>query len=501
MEWRTLARLAALTAAVAVVSAAAEPALAQSDQPNRDGAAADFAACMEASGFYPGGALDVGIADPATLEAAWKTCVAQTSPDGPEVGLVVPYIYDEREQTLLVGEVAIFPVMPSGAEGVLQLDDRSWCALATSGSDTMSPPSTKAVDRCLKQTTTAFQARQAVVASSALPMIERVASMPAPEPAQDSPVRLSGNAKKAAGAIVSSEPFALGGGSYRVEFFPGKRCATNAPPSTWSLIDTTTEQLVADGLASAASSIPAGEYRVDVSTFCPQGKWRVAIEPLAAPTDDIAPLAGEATGLPGIFALADEAYCAYVVPKKAKGFSNKDRRTAIDRCVARTATLAQAGLVLVPSSSTPAILALAGLASAEETPSDAESPVHATDSDVDDAPAADPAALTASAWRVIDGFPTSQELTIGFAPNGSLSGRTACFDLEGTYAIDANALIIDTSRSGSRDCSTSEFGAADSFLGALARAETWSLDGGQLTIGLPDDRYPFDLVLEPHGAD
>ena len=501
MVWKALARAVALTASVAVAGAAANLALAQSGQPSTDAAAAEFAACMDASGFYPGGAMEVGMADPATLTTAWKTCAAQTLPDGVQAGLVLPYVYDEPEQTLLVGDAPVFLVTTSGADGVLQLNDRSWCALAASGTDMTRPPAAKAVDRCLKQADKAFQARQAVVPRSAVPVLEQAASVSVSLPAEDPPVRLSGNAKKAAGASVSSKPFALGGGSYRVEFFPGKRCAMDAPSSTWSLIDTTTEQLVDDGLASAASSIPAGEYRVDVSTFCPQGKWRVAIEPLAAPTDDIAPLAGEATGLPGIVALADEASCAYVVPKKAKGFSTQDRRTAIERCVARTATLAQAGLVLVPSSSTPAILALAGLASAEETPSDAESPVHATDSDVDDAPAADPAALTASAWRVINGFPTSQELTIGFAPNGSLSGRTACFDLEGTYAIDADALIIDTSRSGSRDCSTSEFGAADSFLGALARAETWSLDGGQLTIGLRDDRYPFDLVLEPHGAD
>ena len=111
--------------------------------------------------------------------------------------------------------------------------------------------------------------------------------------------------------------------------------------------------------------------------------------------------------------------------------------------------------------------------------------------------AVDTAALSASTWRVVDGFPTSQELTLGFASDGSLSGSTACFDLEGTYTVDGEALTIDAARSGSRDCSTSEFGAADSFLGVLDRVETWSLDDGRLILGLPDDRYPFDLVLEP----
>ena len=441
------------------------------------------------------------MADPATLTTAWKTCAAQTLPDGVQAGLVLPYVYDEPEQTLLVGNAPVFLVTTSGADGVLQLNDRSWCALVASGTDMTRPPVAKAVDRCLKQADKAFQARQAVVPRSAVPVLEQAASVSVSLPAEDPPVRLSGNAKKAAGASVSSKPFALGGGSYRVEFFPGKRCAMNAPPSTWSLIDTTTEEVLAEGLASAASSIPAGDYRVDVNTFCPQGKWRVAIEPLAPPADDIGPLAGETTDLPGIFVLDDDAYCAYVVGKKSKGFSNKDRRTAIEGCVARTATLAEAGLVLVPSSSTPAILALRGLASAEGTPSDADGSVDATDPDVDDAPGGtDSAALTASAWRVIDGYSTSQELTLGFASDGSLSGSTACFDLEGTYAVDGNVLTIDASRSGSRDCSTSEFGSADSFLGALGRVETWSIDGGQLTIGLPDDRYAFDLLLEPHGA-
>jgi heat shock protein HslJ len=108
-----------------------------------------------------------------------------------------------------------------------------------------------------------------------------------------------------------------------------------------------------------------------------------------------------------------------------------------------------------------------------------------------------PGVLSASTWRVTDGFPTSQELTLGLAPDGALSGSTACFDLEGTYTTDGEALTIDAARSGSRDCSTSEFGAADSFLGALDLVETWSVDDGRLILGLPDDRYPFDLVLEP----
>ena len=112
--------------------------------------------------------------------------------------------------------------------------------------------------------------------------------------------------------------------------------------------------------------------------------------------------------------------------------------------------------------------------------------------------AADVAAtLGDSAWQVVDGLPTSQELTLGFASDGSLSGSTACFDLEGTYTVDGEALAIDAARSGSRDCSTSEFGAADSFLGVLDRVETWSVDDGRLILGLPDDRYPFDLVLAP----
>jgi heat shock protein HslJ len=118
---------------------------------------------------------------------------------------------------------------------------------------------------------------------------------------------------------------------------------------------------------------------------------------------------------------------------------------------------------------------------------------------IDSAPAAavDSATLGASAWQVTDGFPTSQELTLGLASDGMLTGSTACFDLEGTYTVDGEALAIDAARSGSRDCSTSEFGAADSFLGALGRVETWSVDDGRLILGLPDDRYPFDLVLEP----
>jgi len=112
--------------------------------------------------------------------------------------------------------------------------------------------------------------------------------------------------------------------------------------------------------------------------------------------------------------------------------------------------------------------------------------------------AADAAAtLSGSAWQVVDGFPTSQELTLGFESDGSLSGSTACFDLEGTYTVDGEALTIDAARSGSRDCSTSEFGAADSFLGVLDRVEAWSVDDGRLILGLPDDRYPFDLVLAP----
>ena len=109
----------------------------------------------------------------------------------------------------------------------------------------------------------------------------------------------------------------------------------------------------------------------------------------------------------------------------------------------------------------------------------------------------DPAALSAATWQVTDGFPTSQELTLGFATDGSLSGGTACFDLEGPYTVDGDALTLDAARSGSRDCSTSEFGAADSFLGVIDRVETWSVDDGRLILGLPDDRYPFDLVLEP----
>ena len=117
--------------------------------------------------------------------------------------------------------------------------------------------------------------------------------------------------------------------------------------------------------------------------------------------------------------------------------------------------------------------------------------------DLEPEAAVDPAALSASTWQVTDGFPTSQELTLGFASDGALSGSTACFDLEGTYTVDAEALAIDAARSVSRDCSTSEFGAADSFLGALDRIETWSVDDGRLILGLPDDRYPFDLVLEP----
>jgi len=121
--------------------------------------------------------------------------------------------------------------------------------------------------------------------------------------------------------------------------------------------------------------------------------------------------------------------------------------------------------------------------------------------EVDATPAdADSAELTASEWRVVDGFPTSQELILGFAPGGSLSGNTACFDFEGTYSLEEDALTVDASRSGSLDCSTSEFGAADAFLGVLDEVETWSIDDGRLTIGLPDDRYPFDLVLEPVAA-
>jgi heat shock protein HslJ len=111
--------------------------------------------------------------------------------------------------------------------------------------------------------------------------------------------------------------------------------------------------------------------------------------------------------------------------------------------------------------------------------------------------AVEPGALSAATWQVTDGFPTSQEFLLGFAPDGALSGSTACFDLEGTYAIDGEALTIDAARSGSRDCSTSEFGAADAFLGVLDRVESWSVDEGRLVLGLPDDRYPFDLVLEP----
>lgn len=117
--------------------------------------------------------------------------------------------------------------------------------------------------------------------------------------------------------------------------------------------------------------------------------------------------------------------------------------------------------------------------------------------DVEPGAADDAATLGDSAWQVVDGLPTSQELTLGFASDGSLSGSTACFDLEGTYTVDGEALTIDAARSGSRDCSTSEFGAADSFLGVLDRVETWSVDDGRLILGLPDDRYPFDLVLAP----
>ena len=120
--------------------------------------------------------------------------------------------------------------------------------------------------------------------------------------------------------------------------------------------------------------------------------------------------------------------------------------------------------------------------------------------DVGPEAADDAAALTDSAWQVVDGFPTSRELTLGFASDGSFSGSTACFDLEGTYTVDGAALTIDAARSGSRDCSTSEFGAADSFLGVLDQVETWSVDDGRLTLGLPDDRYPFDLVLEPFAS-
>lgn len=83
--------------------------------------------------------------------------------------------------------------------------------------------------------------------------------------------------------------------------------------------------------------------------------------------------------------------------------------------------------------------------------------------------------------------------------DGSLPGSTACFDLDGTCAVDGNAPTIDASRWGSRDRSTNEIGSDDSCLGALGRVETWSVDDGQLTIGLPDDRYPFDVVLEPVG--
>lgn len=111
--------------------------------------------------------------------------------------------------------------------------------------------------------------------------------------------------------------------------------------------------------------------------------------------------------------------------------------------------------------------------------------------------AVDPPALSASTWQVVDGFPTSQELTLGFAADGSLSGSTACFELEGSYSVNEEALTIEAARSGSFDCSTSEFGAADSFLGVLDQVETWSIDDGQLILGLPDDQYPFDLVLQP----
>jgi hypothetical protein len=81
-------------------------------------------------------------------------------------------------------------------------------------------------------------------------------------------------------------------------------------------------------------------------------------------------IAGESSGLPGIFVLDDDAYCAFVVPRKARGFTRAARRSAIDACVARTAVLARAELSLLPSSSIPAVLAVRGTLAAPAAPAE-----------------------------------------------------------------------------------------------------------------------------------